>query len=84
MRNSLQRHRLRHEHWFIESGVFEVTIGKEVLTGYPGDDFWVPLGTAHRFKGLGEANVLTEVSYGTFDENDNERLEDDFGRVDCP
>ncbi len=79
-RNSLQRHKWRHEHWFIIKGCFRITIGSEEHIGNPGDHFWVPQGTAHRFAGLADENMLIEVSYGKFDENDNERLEDDWGR----
>lgn len=79
--NSLQRHKMRSELWIIVAGSMEITIGDQTIVGHVGDEFWVPVGTKHRFKGLSEHNQLVEISFGTFDENDNERLEDNYGRV---
>ena len=80
-RNSLQRHKLRNEEWIIIAGSMELTLGKQVVIGNVGDRFEIPAGTNHRFKGLGDDNRLLEISRGHFDENDNERIEDDYGRA---
>jgi len=80
-RNSLQAHKSRDEYWVIVNGAMLVTLGDEEHTGVIGDEFWVPAGTKHRFKGLGESNALLEISFGNFDEKDNQRFEDDYGRA---
>jgi len=80
-RNSLQAHKMRDESWVVIEGSMEVTLNDETHVGNIGDEFWVPAGTKHRFKGLGESNRLLEISFGDFDENDNNRFEDDYGRV---
>ncbi|MBI2048511.1 MAG: phosphomannose isomerase type II C-terminal cupin domain [Parcubacteria group bacterium] len=80
-RNSLQAHKFRNELWVITGGSIEVTLNDRVVTGKVGDEFWAPAGTKHRFKGLEESNQLLEVSFGTFDEGDNQRFEDDYGRA---
>lgn len=80
-RNSLQRHKKRDELWIIIEGSMELTLNDEVRVANVGDEFWLPAGTKHRFKGIGEHNKLVEISFGDFDENDNERFEDDYGRA---
>ena len=80
-RNSLQRHEMRDELWIIIAGSMEVTLNDEVRVARVGDELWVPISTKHRFKGIEEDNRLVEISFGTFDEDDNERLEDDYGRA---
>jgi mannose-6-phosphate isomerase len=84
---SLQSHKLRYEHWYIVSGVFQITVGDEIKEAYPGDEFWIKPGIKHRIQGIGgslenlEENKLLEISYGEFHENDIERFEDNYGRV---
>lgn len=80
-RNSLQAHKMRDEFWAIIAGTMTLTIGKKTFDAGAGEEFWIPAGTKHRFKGLGDDNRLLEISFGTFDENDNERFEDDYGRA---
>lgn len=80
-RFSLQRHAKRAEFWktIKGSGVAEVD-GVE----YPmeiGSEVEVPLGSTHRLTGGPEGITVLEIALGEFDENDIERLEDDFGRV---
>lgn len=79
-RNSLQLHKLRSEFWIVIRGKMRMTIGEMVCIASVGDEFWVSVGTKHRFEGLEEFNQLVEISFGQFDEDDNERIEDDHGR----
>ena len=46
-----------------------------------GDTVWVPAGQVHRLGNPGDrhASVL-EVAFGSFSEDDIERLQDDYGR----
>lgn len=81
-RFSLQRHRGRDEFWRILSGSGTVTIGESEHIGAAQDEFWIPRDTAHRAQAREDSNLLIlEISFGTFNENDIERLEDDYGRV---
>ena len=82
-RLSLQRHRLREEHWFVLSGSALVTLGDEELKLQPGDAIDIPRGAKHRVANPGvEPLVFIEVQRGDyFGEDDIERFEDDFGRI---
>ncbi len=80
-RNSLQWHEHRDEMWVILAGPVKVTIGEEEKVGNTNDVFHIPARTKHRFEGAGEDNRLLEISFGNFDENDNHRIEDDYGRA---
>jgi len=80
---SLQRHKLRSEHWFIVSGSGIATVdGKE----YPvraGSAVDIPQEAAHRMENSSSTSlVVIEVQTGKyFGEDDIERLEDKYGRV---
>lgn len=81
-RLSLQRHRLRHEHWYVVEGLAEVEIDATPCSLGPGGSVNVPLGAWHRLANTGsQALVLIEIQTGqSFDENDIERAADDYGR----
>jgi len=80
---SLQRHRHRNELWVaLDSGVVVELDGK-ILTPYKGAEVWLPVGSTHRLSCASSAAKpvrVLEISLGTFDENDIERLEDIYGR----
>jgi mannose-6-phosphate isomerase-like protein (cupin superfamily) len=78
---SLQTHERRDEFWRIISGSGIVTVDEEQLDAQPGDEFWVPRGSAHRAHASGTDLVILEISFGHFDENDIVRLKDDYGRA---
>jgi mannose-6-phosphate isomerase-like protein (cupin superfamily) len=82
-RLSLQRHRHREEHWVVVAGSAQMTIDDRIFRCATGEHVHVPCGAVHRIANLGaEPLVLIEVQQGALlDENDIERLEDDFGRV---
>jgi mannose-6-phosphate isomerase len=81
-RLSYQRHKYRAEHWFIVSGLGEVTVEGEVRSVAAGDSVDVAIGALHRIANIGSHElVFIEVQTGTyFGEDDIERVEDDFGR----
>lgn len=85
-RLSYQRHQRRSEHWFIVAGEAEATVGGRTLRLRPGSSVDVPLGVAHRITNACESElVLIEVQTGEyFDEDDIERLDDDYGRIALP
>ena len=80
-RLSLQKHKYRNEFWrFLDNDV-KVTLGNKIIKARKGDELFIKKGTLHRIEGLSkDANIL-EISFGNFNENDIERIEDDFGRV---
>ena len=82
-RLSLQRHRHRAEHWVMVAGAADVTIDGCTFPCTTGEHVHVPCGAVHRIANPGAAPlVFIEVQQGAvLDENDIERLEDDFGRV---
>ncbi len=81
-RLSYQKHVHRSEHWFIVSGIANVTLdGKEIILR-SGESVNIPLGAAHRIANPGDKDlVFIEIQTGTyFGEDDIERLSDDYGR----
>jgi mannose-6-phosphate isomerase-like protein (cupin superfamily) len=82
-RLSLQRHRQRAEHWVLVAGEAEVTLGERTFRCAAGAHVHVPCGAVHRIANPGrEPLVLIEVQQGAvLEEDDIERLEDDFGRI---
>lgn len=82
-RMSLQRHRLRSEHWQVVRGEASVTRGKEVVRLLPGESIDIPLGVLHRVESVGKEDLLViEVQMGEYvGEDDIERFEDDYGRT---
>lgn len=80
-RLSLQRHACRGELWQVLDGVMEVTVGDRTWTARPGELVWVPVGAVHRMANRTDQDSrILEVGFGTFDEDDIERLEDDYSR----
>lgn len=77
---SLQVHSNRDEFWKILDGSGTVTLGNDNKPAKKDDEFYAPRGTAHRAKAGPGGIRLLEVSFGTFDEHEEIRLEDDFGR----
>jgi mannose-6-phosphate isomerase len=84
-RLSYQRHAKRAEHWFIVSGLAQVTLDGVVTELGPGQSIDIPLAGAHRIANVGERDlVFIEVQHGSyFGEDDIVRLEDDYGRVEA-
>ena len=82
-RLSLQRHWHRSEHWNVISGEALVTVDDREFHLKKGMSCNVPIGATHRIKSTGSGNlVFIEIQQGDyFGEDDIERLEDDFGRI---
>ena len=83
-RLSLQRHKHRREHWLVVSGRGEVTRNEERLLLQPGDSIDIGQGDIHRVQNGGTVDmVFIEIQLGDyFGEDDIERLENDYGRLD--
>ncbi len=82
-RLSLQRHRLRAEHWFVVQGEGTVTLDVREIPVKAGDAVDIPRGSLHRVRNDGSADlVYIEIQTGEyFGEDDIERLADDYGRI---
>jgi len=82
-RLSLQRHRRRDEHWMIVSGEARMTVDGREFTLLRGQSVDIPRGALHRVMNPGGTElVIVEVQTGdSFDEDDIERIDDDFGRA---
>jgi len=80
-RLSLQRHEHRGEMWQILDVPMDITVDDRTWPAQPGEMIWVPSGATHRMGNSGSRPArLLEVAFGHFDEDDIERLQDDYAR----
>ena len=81
-RLSYQKHQKRNEHWFIISGVADVTLDGVNFQMSAGQTVDVAIGELHRIGNSGEEELIfIEVQTGTyFGEDDIERVSDDYSR----
>jgi len=79
-RISLQRHAARAEFWRIIAGSGIATVDDVERAVAAGDEVEIPLGSKHRLAAGPDGLDWLEIALGTFDEHDDERIEDDFGR----
>ncbi|MEK7602392.1 MAG: phosphomannose isomerase type II C-terminal cupin domain [Patescibacteria group bacterium] len=80
-RFSLQRHQKRTEYWKVIEGDGILRLGENERSVAIGDEVEIPQGMLHRLTGGDKGIRVLEISTGEFDENDIERLEDDYGRT---
>lgn len=78
---SLQRHQNREEYWRILSGNGYATVDEDRRPVSAGDNIFIPRQGKHRIESGDTMLVFLEIAFGTFDENDIERLEDKYGRT---
>jgi len=78
---SLQAHENRDEFWHIIKGSGMVRIGNKDAVAHVGDNFFAPRTTPHRITGGSDGLTFLEISFGTFAETDEVRLEDEYGRA---
>ena len=81
---SLQKHQYRSEHWVVVDGTAVVEIGSKKLKLYENQSTYIPLGVMHRLSNPGKLSLkLIEVQSGSYvGEDDIQRFEDNYGRVD--
>lgn len=80
-RFSLQKHTKRSEFWRVIGGSGLITVEEQEFEVAIGDEVFINVGELHRAQGGDEGLKLLEIAFGEFDENDIERIEDDYGRV---
>ena len=80
-RLSLQRHDHRGELWQVLDVPIDMTVGDRQWTAARGETVWVPRGAVHRMANPGRfPGRVLEIAFGSFDEDDIHRLEDDYSR----
>jgi quercetin dioxygenase-like cupin family protein len=75
---SLQKHRVKHETLYLQSGRMRFTLGERTFEWLPGEVVEIPPDTVHRMEAI-EDSVILEVSTPELD--DVVRLEDRYGRT---
>ena len=81
-RLSLQFHKYRKEHWIVAKGTALVTKDTIELLLHPGEYVEIPSHAPHRAANKSnEPLIIIEVQYGTCNEDDIIRIEDDYGRA---
>jgi mannose-1-phosphate guanylyltransferase/mannose-6-phosphate isomerase len=80
---SLQLHHKRSEHWTVIKGTAKVRLGDDEFLLNANQSTYVPVNTLHRLENPGDSDVhLIEVQTGNyFGEDDIERFEDIYGRI---
>lgn len=78
---SLQTHERRDEFGRVIKGSGIVRIGEKNIEIREGDTFFIPRHSEHRAIGGPEGLAYLEISFGDFDEDDEKRLEDNYGRA---
>jgi len=78
---SLQSHKKRSEFWHVisGSGFFELDDNKKSVK--KGDELYIPKEAKHRISSTEEGIEVLEISFGIFDENDEVKYKDKYGRV---
>jgi len=81
-RLSLQRHKIRAEHWVVVSGVAKVVSGERGCWVKSNQSIYIPKGKKHRLENTTNLPLrIVEVQTGNYlGEDDIERFEDDFKR----
>ncbi len=80
---SLQKHYHRSEHWIVVNGKAKVEIDKKAIILNENQSCYIPKGSKHRLSNEGSVPLkLIEVQSGLYvGEDDIERFEDDYGRI---
>jgi mannose-1-phosphate guanylyltransferase/mannose-6-phosphate isomerase len=81
-RLSLQKHSHRSETWHPITEGLSAQIGRDIVLLEPGKPVTIDVGMVHRLvNGAGrQVGYVVEIIKGMYDEEDIERLEDDYGR----
>jgi mannose-6-phosphate isomerase-like protein (cupin superfamily) len=81
-RLSLQQHALRSEYWYILQGTGLIHLSGTEREVFGGDEVSIPVNAVHRITAVqGSSLKFLEIGFGTFDEGDITRLEDDYARA---
>ena len=78
---SLQSHAKRSEFWRVIRGGGIMEIGDNKYNVTEGNEYSVPVNTKHRVIAGASGLSCLEISIGVFEENDEIRYEDKYGRA---
>jgi mannose-1-phosphate guanylyltransferase/mannose-1-phosphate guanylyltransferase/mannose-6-phosphate isomerase len=78
---SLQTHTHRAEFWKVIEGSGTAEVGDETREATVGDEIEIPIGTPHRLTAGSGGIAVLEIAIGAFDEDDETRIDDDYGRA---
>ena len=84
---SVQKHQHRDEMWIALDQGLVALVGDETVfmkdIEIAEEPVWIPRGTVHSIKtaNVGIPAKFLEISFGEFDEEDIERIRDDYGRA---
>lgn len=78
---SLQTHEHRDEFWRVLKGSGTMRVGERETEAHEGDAFFIPKHLEHRATAGSEGIVFLEIAFGGFDEGDETRLDDLYGRA---
>lgn len=80
---SLQRHQHRSEHWVVVNGTATVTKGEDTFDVHENESVYIPAQVLHRLENKQDVELnLIEVQSGSYlGEDDIERFDDAYGRV---
>ena len=81
---SLQKHQDRAEHWVVVSGTARVINGTATFLLAENESTFIPKGVVHSLENPREIplEIIEVQSGGYLEEDDIERIEDRYGRVD--
>ncbi len=79
---SYQTHKQRNEHWFVVQGEGVVVLNDKEIPVSVGSFVDIKIGDKHRVINKGKTELIfIESQTGHYDEQDIERLSDDYGRA---
>jgi mannose-6-phosphate isomerase len=84
---SVQKHEHRDEMWVALDQGLVALVGDDTIfmkdIEIANEPVWIPRGTVHSIKNVnvGHKAKFLEISFGEFDEDDIERIRDDYGRA---
>lgn len=78
---SLHRHHLRDDMWVILDDGLSIQIGNETKNPAAGEEFVIPSESLHRIISKDTPGRVLEINFGYSNEEDVERIKDEYGRM---
>lgn len=78
---SFQKHKNRNEFWVILDNPAKITLGKRIFKAKKEDEVLIRKGQVHSAEAYSKPSRILEISIGKFDEKDETRLKDKYGRT---
>lgn len=78
---SLQSHNKRSEFWYVIEGNGFFEVNEKKIEVKENNEQYIPIGIKHRISSGENGIKVLEISFGDFDEEDEIKYEDKYGRV---